>query len=449
MAKPDKQQPEALSASGRPGGRRSESLVVEHEPKRGLGRSIWRGYTVLAVQTCTVVLLFMLVNVIAGSVLRIIDERAQHRLPSSLTMLESRFGPAWVSTLYPGWDPSNLLQLYDEWTRITFDYEPFTQFKVHPTQGVYTNVSENGFRSNGEAAPWPLDQASFNVFVFGGSTIFGTMLPDAQTIPAALEAHMRNSGCAPMAHVYNFARPGYISTQERALLEQLLLSNVVPQVAVFVDGLNDSVWQGSDPQYTERLSYLVNVINTEKAPSRWYARARELVASLPMTRAAELVMARFRRTGHTGETPTVTNATGRRVDTENQLDRWTANKQMRDAVADKFGVKALTVWQPSPTYHYDLSYHAFAQQLIQWGLPGPSILEQSKAFYGQMDIRRHDPDVQRGFLWLGDIQLARHENLYVDSLHYTAAFSKEIAGAIFDEMKRQGWLACAVLTDQG
>jgi hypothetical protein len=118
---------------------------------------------------------------------------------------------------------------------------------------------------------------------------------------------------------------------------------------------------------------------------------------------------------------------------------------MQDVLAEKFGVKTLTVWQPSPTYHYDLSHHAFGQQLIQWGLPGPSVLEQSKAFYGQMDVvRRHDPAVQRGFLWLGDLQLDKHENLYVDSLHYTAAFSNEIAAAIFDEMKRQGWLACAV-----
>jgi len=115
---------------------------------------------------------------------------------------------------------------------------------------------------------------------------------------------------------------------------------------------------------------------------------------------------------------------------------------MREVVAHKFGVKALTVWQPSPTYHYDLSYHALAQHLIQWGVPDQSLLELSKAFYAQMDARRHDPDVQSNFLWLGDLQRAKRENLYVDSLHYTAAFSGEIAQAIFDEIRRRGWLAC-------
>jgi hypothetical protein len=75
------------------------------------------------------------------------------------------------------------------------------------------------------------------VFVFGGSTTFGAMLPDNQTIPAALEARLRSAPCMLPAHVYNFARPGYISTQERALLERLLLEGAAPQVAIFVDAL--------------------------------------------------------------------------------------------------------------------------------------------------------------------------------------------------------------------
>src|SRR5262245_45197931 len=235
-----------------------------HEPERGRWSSVRRGYTVLAVQGCTVLLLLVFVNVLAWSVLRIGAERARHRLPSSFTALESRLGRAWVSTLYPGWDQRDLLELYNEWNRVSFDYEPFTQFKVHPMQSRYTNVSAHGFRSNGAAAPWPPDHRAFNVFVFGGSTAFGAMLPDGQTIPAALEAMLRDSGCAATTHVYNFARPGYLSAQERALFEQLVLARAVPDVAIFIDGLNDSVWQGSDPQYTAQLRYLVNQINSER-----------------------------------------------------------------------------------------------------------------------------------------------------------------------------------------
>jgi hypothetical protein len=267
-------------------------------PRSGWLRLL-RGYQILAVQCCTVILLFVLVNVLAWIVLSIEAEHARQRLPSSWTGLESRLGRAWVSTLYPGWDQQNLLALYTEWQRVTFDYEPYTQFKVHPMQSVYTNVSAHGFRSNGAAAPWPPSKTAFNVFVFGGSTAFGAMLPDAQTIPAALEAILRDSGCAPAIHVYNFARPGYISAQERMLFEQLLLAQATPNVAIFIDGLNDSLWQGRDPQYTDQLRQLVNQINSERTSSRWYSQALALAASLPITVAAEQVRQRYRSSSRT------------------------------------------------------------------------------------------------------------------------------------------------------
>ena len=36
----------------------------------------------------------------------------------------------------------------------------------------------------------------------------------------------------------------------------------------------------------------------------------------------------------------------------------------------------------------------------------------------------------RNFLWLGDLQKDERRPLYVDRLHYTAAFAKEIAERI-------------------
>jgi hypothetical protein len=405
-------------------------------------RRLWRGYTVLAVQACSALLFLVLVNVIAWGILWLKDQRSDaQRLPASFTELESRLGPAWVSALYPGWDQSNLSRLYAEWMRVRFDYEPFTQFTVHPMRGAYMNVSEHGFRSNGGDAPWPPDAAALNVFVFGGSTTFGAMLPDAQTIPAALEARLRTAGCAPAVHVYNFARPGFIAPQASALFEQLLRAGAVPQVAVFVEGINESVWQGSDPQYTDRLTDMVDQINSAQGGPGWSARARDLLVSLPITRLAGLVMQRMRRPGDTAAAPQF--GAGRRVETDDVLRRWIGNKRLRDAVADAFGVKALTVWQPSPTYHYDLRHHLFAPALQQWGAPGPSVMEQSRAMYAAADAGRRDPDVQRDFLWLGDLQRDRVENFYVDSLHYTGAFSAEIAAAIFDELARCGWITCA------
>lgn len=408
---------------------------MKDEAKR-VSRS-WRAYTALAVLALNTLIILVLLNVVTWATLRVLAERERHRLPSTLTELASRFGPGWVSSMYPGWDQSNLLRLWNEWIGLTFDYEAFTQFRVRPTQGLYINVSEHGFRSNGTTAPWPPDPAALNVFVFGGSTTFGTMLPDGWTLPAALQRHVRTSKCHASAQVYNFARPAYISTQENALLERLLLSKAVPNVAIFVDGLNDSVWRRGEPRYTDQLTYLVRTIH---ARGTWWllgTRARDFLISLPMIDAANLVLARFG-----SARPTMPVFPASRTETENHLNQWIATKGMREAVAHQFGTSVLTVWQPSPTYQYDLSYHAFGQHLIAWGGSAQSVRDLSHALYAQMEERRHDSEVRGNFLWLGDIQRAKRENLYVDSLHYTAAFTDEIAKAIFDDMRRRGWLAC-------
>jgi hypothetical protein len=199
---------------------------------------------------------------------------------------------------------------------------------------------------------------------------------------------------------------------------------------------------GTEPQYADRLRRMVNMLNPESASWRWETWARELLANLPMDRAAGLIRARLGRSPAPGERSIPTATSAPPVPTEERVQRWITNTGMVQAAAERFGVHALFVWQPAPTYHYDLNYHLFANHLLQWGSPGPLVADQSKAVYSLLDERRRDPDVERNLLWLGDLQLARQENLYVDSLHYTGAFSRDIAVAIADDMGRRGWTSC-------
>jgi len=78
-------------------------------------------------------------------------------------------------------------------------------------------------------------------------------------------------------------------------------------------------------------------------------------------------------------------------------------------------------------YKYDLRYHFFLHSDKEF-----AAFVRAKYGYPLMqDVRekgRLGPDV----LWLADIQQDKHENLYVDSVHYSAAFSKEIAERIGD-----------------
>jgi hypothetical protein len=113
------------------------------------------------------------------------------------------------------------------------------------------------------------------------------------------------------------------------------------------------------------------------------------------------------------------------------VERWLANKRMIEVIAKGFGVRTIFVWQPAPTYKYDLHYHLFVQFLTEaqrntrrcsYGYPlMENLWEQGKL----------GPDV----LWLADIQQDKRENLYVDNVHYNAAFSKEIAAQIYSFLR--------------
>jgi hypothetical protein len=418
---------------------------MKREPRGGLGRKAGQWYSAFALHFSNVLLFLLLANIALCGAFAIRDGRSPGD-PGRTEAAEYRkfketYGDAWIRLAYPGWEESTVAALYLEWGRLAYEYEPFTQLKVAPMRGSYINVSEQGFRRNGGNEPWPPDEAAFNVFVFGGSTAFGVGLPDDQTIPAALERQLGERSCPSVARVYNFGRPGYYSVQEGILFEQLLLGGLAPDVAVFIDGINDARLEALIPRYTDQLKQMVARASHRRDAPPWYASAREVLASLPMGRVAQSLRARFGRTGQGEETASLTSPSIE-VAGEDRVGHWIANKRMVEAVAEQFGVRPLFVWQPIPTYHYDLTQHVLENAVRQWARLGPDE-PGAEPLYVLMNERRREPDVAQNLLWLADMQLEKRENLYLDSLHYTAAFSDDIARAIGEDLRRRGWTPCA------
>src|SRR5206468_4255584 len=123
----------------------------------------------------------------------------------------------------------------------------------------------------------------------------------------------------------------------------------------------------------------------------------------------------------------------RRYDDPAVLDgvvrRYLANKRLIDGGAQAFGVVAAFVWQPVPTYKYDLHYHV---------RPGPfGKHEYSRYGYPRVAVLRGREPLGRNFLWCADIQEAATEPLYVDQVHYAPVMSEKIAACIVDELRAQ------------
>lgn len=79
--------------------------------------------------------------------------------------------------------------------------------------------------------------------MFGGSTVYGIGPPDSATIPSYLSREL-NVDPSTCLDVTNLGAEGYVTNQEPILLIQQLKAGRRPDIAVFYDGINDSLVGG-------------------------------------------------------------------------------------------------------------------------------------------------------------------------------------------------------------
>jgi len=134
------------------------------------------------------------------------------------------------------------LDLYLEEIRPAFAVTPdaYRGWTSSPQAGRYINVEPSGRRRTWQ----PNDAAStsgdpLNVWMFGGSTLWGMGARDDQTIPSWVARQLSIDG-RPV-RVENFGQLAYVSTQEALALTMELRAGRVPDVVVLYDGANDAL----------------------------------------------------------------------------------------------------------------------------------------------------------------------------------------------------------------
>lgn len=327
-----------------------------------------------------------------------------------------------LAAAYPGWAESDLRQLLAE-SSWTYDFEAFTQLRIRAKTGRFVNIDVAGFRHVANQAPWPPRPDAFNVFMYGGSNMLGSGLPDNQTIPSMLQDMLKR--IRKDVAVYNFGRSYYYSSQERALFERHILQGNTPDLAVFLDGLNEFVYPDDEPQWSGALR---NMISTRH------------LAMVDPVRGLGAMLAWFVRTARKRilAPPSRPVQSGSRRDggAEAIVDRWLLNRRLTEALAREVGTRTLFAWQPVPTFGYDLALHGFVKKLDGFGP-----FNSSAAGYECMSRLHAAGNLDPAVLWLADMQERATGNLYVDNVHYNAAFSAAIAGRIFDALRERGHVA--------
>ena len=366
-----------------------------------VARKLGRAYAYVATSVLGALILLAVLN--AGAAAIHVMERWL-RGPSNPVM--EAYGPAKLQAAYPGMSLEEVtILLHETWER-TAAYDPVTEFRERPFRGTYVNVDPRGFRLSKDQAPWPPPSNGFTIFLFGGSTTFGYGLPDSQTIASHLQDFLREN--LQRVNVYNFGSGMYELSQERARFEQLLIEGYVPNMAIFVDGLNEFAFHsGSD--YTKRLQSIFDESTNPTSNLAQFANNLSLVRAMRALskRLATHSSPQLDSAESTANSPASLDEIAL---VTKVIDQYLSNQRMARAVAHSYSVVPVFVWQPIPTYRYDLNHHLFARRIGDFatGVNRHSALGYSR-FAERVSGNPGNPD----FIWCADFQENLAEPLYV------------------------------------
>jgi lysophospholipase L1-like esterase len=141
-----------------------------------------------------------------------------------------------------GYYTEDLLWLNDynkeDSSSFTLRWEPYVYWRTKKFVGKYINVDLNGIRYTKQ---WNIQSKETDkvvkIFMFGGSTLWGTGARDDNTIPSLVAKRLSKYGIN--ANITNYGESGYVNTQEVILLFLQLQKHNIPDIVIFYDGVND------------------------------------------------------------------------------------------------------------------------------------------------------------------------------------------------------------------
>ena len=240
-------------------------------------------------------------------------------------------------------------------------------------------------------------------------------------------------------YVYNFGRSGYISSHEQLLFHRLISAGIRPNMAIFLDGLNDFCFYDGRPSSWNMLADPFNQANKEYRErlagngiiTDW-KYLRNFATSMPITRFISSLVERTR----SKDIPTYTNQNNSTAEKEipindkklvEVLERYTNNMLQVKAVSESFGIIPYFVWQPIPTFKYDTQYHLFNPSRLGCHI-------NSKYGYPMVEKYNIKKRLGNSFVNASNMQEDIKEPIYIDAFHYTAPMSKNIAKYISREI---------------
>lgn len=177
-------------------------------------------------------------------------------------------------------------EYWKEYKSTSFHYAPFILWNADEYHGKWINIDHNGLRKtwapDGAQAP-----AAGEIYVLGGSAIWGIGARDDYTIPSHLSKLLNTEN--QQYRVSNYGIPGFTFLQEIIKLSLLLQKGQRPHYVIFYDGANDVYAAYQSGRVVDFLDYQQTKEKVETSPIS--LGIKYLIAKCRIVQAVEKILA--------------------------------------------------------------------------------------------------------------------------------------------------------------
>jgi lysophospholipase L1-like esterase len=286
-------------------------------------------------------------------------------------------------------------------------YVPFLLWDVTNWHGKYINNDESPTgvwrRTLNPADDQCKLKHRLTVWIFGGSTVYGTGVPDWATLPSYLSRDL-NAASSDCVMVSNFGVEGYVSNQEVILLMEELKAGGHPDIVIIYDGLNDAGAAGpsSGPPHPH-FSFDLIKGRVEGSISTCFAFIHESYALRLAGAVRGSLFPRSSSQSVLDELHTKGVAA---------LDNYEANLSVARALSKAYDFRIYCFWQPS-LYYGQKPLVPFEKQMPEvatrdtWSVITTAVYQEAEA----------RATATRNFIFLGDMFDSVPEPIYIDEGH--------------------------------
>ena len=289
--------------------------------------------------------------------------------------------------------------LYDEtWRNYhKFTYVPFLGHSETKRVGKFVNFDQK----KGRKVERPKN-CNQNVYLYGGSTMFGYNVVDDETIAQHLQNSLGDNYC-----VFNQGRAYFYSKQENNLFSQQIENEHKIEFAIFLDGINERC---GGYEYDKHINRSFSIL-VERPYKMWKKTSLNFIYTLPIIQFTNSVINKNRWIIDEDNNILQIESCKNKV----QLDALFQKRvNLRHALCNEEKIICFTFFQPFAGVH---------------GIQIEKLLhkEDKIALVKKYEILKN---AKKYIIDIGDVLSDDNSLSYIDGVHYTPKSNKKIAGRI-------------------